>query len=128
MITKQVFLQQLENFIEEMCIIFPEMKSLQVFKQQYEMIKMADSKKLIEYFIQYILPHKENIMNENEDFFKSGGGQDFLQGKNQLIKFRDTMSEIWIQKLTDENKAICWKYFKIFVLLSEKYVREIQSV
>lgn len=126
--TKQIFVQQLENFIEEICGLFPDIKSLQVFKQQYELMKMVNSKVLIENFIYYVLPHKEEIMSENEEFFKSGGGQDFLEGQKDLIKFRDTMSDIWIQKLSDANKAICWKYFKVFVLLSERYLREMQEL
>jgi hypothetical protein len=34
------------------------------------------------------------------------------------------MSEIWLEKLSEENKKICWKYFKVFVLLSERYMQE----
>ena len=63
-------------------------------------------------------------MTENEDFFKGGGGQEFLNGNDSLTKFRDTMSEIWLEKLSEENKKICWKYFKVFVLLSERYIQE----
>lgn len=124
MSTRQVFMKQIENFIEEISILFPDIKSIKVFRHQYEMVKMTNPKILIESFIQYIYPHKKEIMMENEDFFKAGGGQDFLQGNDSLTKFRDTMSEIWLEKLSDENKSICWKYFKVFVLLSERYIQE----
>ena len=122
MTTRQIFLKQIESFIEEMCTIFPEIKSLQVFKQQYEMLKSVNSKVIIENFITYVIPHKSEIMGENEEFFKQGGGQEFVKG--DLIKFRNTMSDIWNEKLSDENKKIAWKYFKVFVLLAEKYMKE----
>lgn len=122
MTTRQIFLKQIESFIEEMCTIFPEIKSLQVFKQQYEMLKSVNSKVIIENFITYVIPHKNEIMAENEEFFKQGGGQEFIKG--DLIKFRNTMSDIWNEKLSEENKKIAWKYFKVFVLLAEKYMKE----
>ena len=121
---KEVFMRQIENFIEEIQLIFPEIKSIKIFRQKYELVKMTNPTYLIEGFIEYILPHKEEIMSENEDFFKGGGGQDFIKGNDSLIKFRDTMSEIWLQRLSEENKMICWKYFKVFVLLSERYLQE----
>lgn len=117
-------MKQIENFIEEISILFPDIKSIKLFRHQYEMVKMTNPKVLLENFIQYIYPHKKEIILENEDFFKGGGGQDFVNGNDNLTKFRDTMSDIWIEKLSEENKKICWKYFKVFVLLSERYIKE----
>ena len=124
MTTRQIFMKQIENFIEEISILFPDIKSIKLFRHQYEMVKMTNPKVLLESFIQYVYPHKTQIMTENEDFFKAGGGQEFLNGNDSLTKFRDTMSEIWLEKLSIENKKICWKYFKVFVLLSERYIQE----
>ena len=117
-------MKQIENFTEEISILFPEIKSIKLFRHQYEIVKMTNPKVLIESYIQYIYPHKKEIMEENEDFFLKGGGQEFLIGNDSLTKFRDTMSEIWCEKLSEENKKICWKYFKVFVLLSERYIQE----
>lgn len=119
-------MKQIENFIEEISIIFPEITSIKVFRHQYEMLKMVNARVLIENFIRYVYPHKVEIMGENEEFFIAGGGQEFLNGNDSLTKFRDTMSDIWMQKLSEENKSICWKYFKVFILLSERYMKETQ--
>jgi hypothetical protein len=124
--TLTIFMKQIENFIEEISIIFPDITSIKVFRHQYDMLKMVNPRVLIENFIRYVYPHKTEIMSENEDFFLRGGGQEFLNGNESLTKFRDTMSEIWLQKLSEENKTICWKYFKVFILLSEKYIKETQ--
>ena len=117
-------MKQIENFIEEISILFPDIKSIKLFRHQYEMVKMTNPKVLLESFIQYVYPHKSEIISENEDFFITGGGQEFLIGNDSLTKFRDTMSEIWLEKLSEENKKICWKYFKVFLLLSERYIKE----
>jgi hypothetical protein len=62
-------------------------------------------------------------MNCNESFFLNGGGQEELKD-NSGLKFRDNIRNLWIKEMCDENKEIIWKYFKIFIVLSEKYIVE----
>lgn len=119
---KKIFLKQIEDFTEEMINIFPEVKSLQVFKTQYEIFKSMNSTLILENFIKYVLPHKEKILKEDEAFFLNGGGQDNVKG--ELMKFANVMADIWMNKMSEDNKAIAWKYFKVFVILSEKYQKE----
>jgi hypothetical protein len=78
---------------------------------------------IIDYFIQYIYPHKERIKNADETFFLEGGGQEELKNINKL-KFRDNIKSLWINDMSDDNKEIVWKYFKAFVILCEKYILE----
>ena len=123
--TRQLLTQQIENFINEMCDVFPDIKSLRIYKQQFEILKSLSSRVIVEGFSTYVLPHKDKIMNEEEDFFRNGGGQDFVQG--DMVKFRDTMSDIWNERLSEGNKKVCWKYFKVFVLLCERYKNQIEN-
>ena len=123
MSVKQVFLQQLDNFINELCTIFPNSKDILVFREKYFMVKSANSKLVIEYFIQYIYPFKQIILKEDENFFLDGGGQDEIKD-NSGLKFRDNIKTLWISEMSNENKEIIWKYFKIFIILCEKYIVE----
>ena len=54
---------------------------------------------------------------------RDGGGQDELKDTSGL-KFRDNLKILWLDNMSEENKEIVWKYFKVFVLLCEKYVIE----
>ncbi len=119
---KKIFLKQIEDFTEEMINVFPEVKSLQVFKTQYEVFKSMNSTLIIENFIKYVLPHKDKILKEDEAFFLNGGGQENVKG--ELMKFANVMADIWMNKMSEENKQIAWKYFKVFVILSEKYMEQ----
>ena len=123
MSTKQVLLTQIDNFINELCTIFQNNGEILVFREKYNLVRNVNSNLVIEYFITYIYPFKKNIMNKEEDFFLQGGGQEELKDKSGL-KFRDNIKTLWINKLSDENKEIIWKYFKIFILLCEKYIVE----
>jgi hypothetical protein len=120
---KQILLQQIDNFISELCTIFPENGEIQLFGQKYNLIRSANSNIVIEYFVKFIYPHKTEIMSSNENFFLNGGGQEELKD-NSGLKFRDNIRNLWINKMSDENKEIIWKYFKMFIILSEKYIIE----
>lgn len=123
MSTKQVLLTQIDNFINELCIIFQNNGEMLLFREKYNLVRGVNSNLIIEYFISYIYPFKKNIMNKEESFFLDGGGQEELKDKSGL-KFRDSIKTLWITQLSEENKEIIWKYFKIFILLCEKYIIE----
>jgi hypothetical protein len=121
--TKTIIINQITNFIDELINTYPQNNELKLFKEKYIMIKSVNSKLVLEYFIKYIYPHKENIRNENEQFFIEGGGQEEIQDKNGL-KFRDNMKNLWNENMKEENKKVIWKYFKTFILLIDKYILE----
>jgi hypothetical protein len=120
---KPILLQQIDNFISELCTIFPENGEVQLFGQKYNLIRSANSNIVIEYFVKFVYPYKTEIMSSNENFFLRGGGQEELKD-NSGLKFRDNIKNLWINKMSDENKEIIWQYFKMFIILSEKYILE----
>jgi hypothetical protein len=120
---KQVILQQITNFINELNSTFPENKDLMIFKEKYEMLKSINSQLILDYFIQFIYPHKKRIVSQDDTFFLEGGGQEELKDKNGL-NMRDNLKDLWTNQMSDENKVVVWKYFKTFILLIEKYIVE----
>jgi hypothetical protein len=120
---KQIFLQQTDNFMNELCNIITTGDML-LFKEKYNFIRNANSKLIIDYFVHFVYPFKSQIISQDDKFFLEGGGQDELKD-NSGLKFRDNIKNMWLSEMSDENKEIIWKYFKIFVILSEKYINEI---
>ena len=59
--TKQLLLSQLDNFFTELCNTFPTNIELSIFKEKYFLLKKANSAIIVEYFIMYIYPFKQNI-------------------------------------------------------------------
>jgi len=123
MSVKQTLLQQIDNFINELCTIFPKNNDILLFREKYILVKSANSKLVIEYFIQFIYPLKKKIMDQDESFFLDGGGQEEIKDTSGL-KFRDNIKTLWVAEMSSENKEVVWKYFKIFVILCEKYIME----
>jgi len=120
---KQIFLQQTDNLINELCTTFPTHNDILIFREKYNLIKSANSKLVIEYFVMYIYPFKQKIVDEDESFFLDGGGQDEIKDTSGL-KFRDNIKNLWLLEMSNDNKNIIWKYFKTFIILCEKYISE----
>lgn len=120
---KQIFLQQLDNFINELCTIFPKSPDILLFRERYNLVRSANSKIVLDYFIRYIYPHKQKIIDKDESFFLEGGGQDEIKDGSNL-QFRDNIKKLWLGELSDQNKEIIHKYFKVFVILCDKYIIE----
>ena len=120
---KQIFLQQTDNLINELCNIFPNHNDILLFREKYNLVKSANSKLVVDYFVMYIYPFKQKIIDEDESFFLDGGGQDEIKDTSGL-KFRDNIKNLWIGEMSNENKIIIWKYFKTFIILCEKYIIE----
>jgi hypothetical protein len=119
-------LQQISNFIDELNTTFPNNNDIEIFKEKFLFLKSVNSQLIIEYFITFIYPLKESILNQDENFFLEGGGQDEVKEKNGL-NMRDNLKNLWIGQMSDDNKIIVWKYFKIFILLCEKYIKELKN-
>jgi len=118
---KTTLLKQIDNFVNELCIIFPKSKDILLLSEKYYLIKNVNSNLIVEYFVLYIYPHKNKINDQDESFFIEGGGQDELKN-NSGLKFRDNIKTLWLNEMSDENKEIIWKYFKLFIILCEKYI------
>lgn len=123
MSVKNIIITQISNFIDELDSTFPNNKDIMIFKEKYSMLKSINSQLILDYFIQFIYPHKKRIMEQDDNFFLEGGGQEELKDKNGL-NMRDNLRDLWTNKMSDENKVVVWKYFKTFILLIEKYILE----
>ena len=120
---KNIILNQISNFIDELDSTFPENKDIMIFKEKFNMLKSINSQLIIDYFIQFIYPHKQRIMNQDDNFFLEGGGQEEIKDKNGL-NMRDNLRNLWTTQMSEENKTVVWKYFRTFILLIEKYIIE----
>ena len=123
MSTKQIIITQITNFINELCTTYPDKKDMIVFQEKFNMVKGINSQLVIDYFIKYIYPFKDMIVNQNVDFFIDGGGQEESSDKYGL-RLRDNLTNLWKNEMNEENKKIVWKYLKTFILLIEKYIRD----
>jgi len=86
---------------------------LQIFYfLKFEAVKMFDSKKPVEMFMENIYPYGEQILTHNEDFFKKDefvNGAENISGKIGLIDHWDSLDE--------KTKNTIWEYMKGLYIL-----------
>jgi hypothetical protein len=121
---KIMFLEQSENFILYLLKEIPNDNNIKIFNEKFWIAKKANSAKIINAFIKFVLPHKEKIFNKNEEYFLNGGGQENLKEDKHrdLYQYSVNLKNSW-NILNEEQKDIIWKYFKILIILSEKHVK-----
>ena len=107
-----------EKFLNELHTILPDEKDIVIFQSQLGVATMVDPTKLIRSFVKYVYPHKEHILNKNETFFLGDG----LSVKNDYMAEAIHLTDLWKNKLSDENKEVVWKYFQVMVVLAGKSV------
>ena len=113
----KLFKTNLIKFLDALIEQFPsegDLAVLRVFLS--EQIPIED---VLIVFSKRLLPYKQMILNKDEKFFIEG--DDVFKGVSS-----DTVSyckNIWLsEKITSEDKEQIWKWFKLFVNLSEKYM------
>jgi hypothetical protein len=113
----KLFKTNLIKFLDALIEQYPsegDLAVLRVFLS--EQIPIED---VLVIFSKRLLPYKQMIMNKDEKFFIEG--DDVFKGVSS-----DTVSyckNIWLSyKITNEDKEQIWKWFTLFVNLSEKYI------
>ena len=107
------------GFLDELIKILPEEKNIKVFKSQLSTVEFLDEKKIIKSFIQYGYPYKKQILEKDESFFLKEGN---VKIEGDYMSEALQLKRLWQTKLSDDNKEVVWKYFKVLVLICEKYM------
>ncbi|AYV78776.1 MAG: hypothetical protein Edafosvirus32_7 [Edafosvirus sp.] len=110
---------------DEMTKLFPKSLISTNLKDLKNLIKMYP-KKLIELFVIYVLPDKEEIDNENEKYFLENSFNKHIKDDNNLIKQMFQFKTIWKQ-LDDENKKTVISYMKFLCEYAQQYFMLIYS-
>ena len=113
------FNEQLLNFLQEMCKLFPEDKKLSTFYFTVDLMKKANPRELMNQFREYAYPFKQQILAKDENFFIQNTFSD-IQDKSSMSEMM-RLKEIWTSgKLTARDKECIWNYFKVFMYLIDK--------
>jgi hypothetical protein len=115
----QAFNTQLENFINYLEQTFPNEMSIKTYHTSILLLKKVNPRKILDFFATYIYIYKDQIMNNNSDFFMKKDYSTELQNNNdsmlQAIKFK----ELWTDVNEDQHAQI-FRYFQLLCMLAEK--------
>lgn len=111
----------IDEFLNELSIILPEEKDIAIFRSQISVFSMIDEGKIIKSFIEHVYPYKKNILENDEHFFLGDGN---IKNETDYLSESIHLKSLWKNKLSNENKEVVWKYFKVLILLSQKYIEK----
>jgi len=119
------FLNQLEGFVNEMLVVFPNDTDFKVLSNSIGLLRKTNPRSILTLFFTSILPYKKYIMSKDENFFLI---HEFIEDdttvdieKNDIIDMTNKLRVLW-SNLTDVNKEMIWKYFQVLILLGERCI------
>ena len=98
-------------------------KELKLIKEKFTLIKTMNPAKIIEGFLVKVYPYKQKIMDENDDFFLHKSYENDTKNEGNLVKVLK-IKELWETDMDNNTKQTLFNYFKVLIVLSEKYVTE----
>ena len=114
------FNKTINKFLEELQKILPGEKDIPIFQSQIDVTLMFDESKVLKSFIQFVSPYKQQIIDKDEKFFLGDNVEIEKDYMSQAIHLTD----LWKNKLSNENKLIVWKYFQVLVILADKHIKQ----
>ena len=102
--------------------MFPNDNNIFTFHQTLLLLQKTNAKKPLEYFSLYVYIYKDNIMNQDESFFKNNLNygelnNNYVPDLNNII---DILKFKW-DKMSDNCKQNIWNYFKVLIVFKEQY-------
>ena len=116
------FNNQLTDLVSQLSDMYPEDSNIFAFKQTLLILLKTNAKKSLEYFSLYVYIYKNEIMKEDESFFKNGIdyetlNENYVPNLNNII---DILKLKW-DEMNDKCKQNIWKYFKVLIIFKEQY-------
>tara|TARA_B100000073_G_C23730195_1_gene570587 strand:- start:1641 stop:2042 length:402 start_codon:yes stop_codon:yes gene_type:complete len=116
-----VFNEQLENFMEDVCMVFPENVEIVTAKNTLNLLKKSNPKMLIRIWYQHVsIPYGDRILEGDIDFFIEKDYMNDVGKLNDSQKIMNTINSLKqpIRDMSHENKQKSMKYLQNLSKLS----------
>jgi len=98
-------------------------KELNLMKEKLSLLRKTNPRKVIEGVLVFVYPYKKQIMENDESFFLEKNYQDDTKNEGHLVKALK-IKEIWETDMDENTRNTIFNFFKVFIVLAEKYVAE----
>ena len=137
------FNNQIENLLNDLLKIFPLNMEIKLFKEKFLLVKGTNPQIILLVFLKYIYPYKAKIVANDEAFFLSDDLTKEILNNEELKKEMKEqgktigenvddeyiltkalgLKELWT-KMNQEQHDTLWTYFKVLIVLCERYVKD----
>jgi len=101
-------------------------RTIGLFQDRLELLRKANPRKVIDGFIFFIYPYRDEIMKKDEGFFLRHNFDDAVNEAGMEGNLVDVLhiKEIWSGYANAQMKETIWEYFQVMILLSERFMEE----
>ena len=107
MSTVTAFNEMMTQFIDELVSTFPEERDLKKGKATFDIMKTANPRAVVDFFMSATQPHQSKIMAKDESLFTEK--VDFLGGID--------IQKLWTDDLSAGTKGAIWQYLQTLNIL-----------
>ena len=123
-----IFNTKIVELLNDLIRIFPEDNDFKMYKNAVNLVKLANEKKLLEFYNMFVTDeYKDHINNKNEKFFLNHDYNDILNSNELKQELDGDINNKIVNKLkgywsllSPENREIIWNYFGLFIKISDK--------
>ena len=116
---KHTFNNQLQSYLEELSLLFPEEGDIRTYILGIKLIKKINPHLIYKFFNQHVGPLREYCKNRNEDFFMGLNYDESVGGNNESMMKAIHFKKLW-KVMDEESKDNTWQQFDILFLLLDK--------
>ena len=98
-------------------------KELRIIKEKFTILRKTNPAKVVEGVLVKVYPYKKQIMEDDDSFFLQKKYEDDTKNEGNLVKVLK-IKELWDTDMDENTKKTLFNYFKVFIVLAEKYVAE----
>lgn len=99
-------------------------RTIASFQEKGELLRKANPRKIIDGFIYFVYPYREEIMGKNEAFFMNKDLKTVNDLDSDSIVDVLHIKEIWKNYADSQMKDTIWEYFQVMIILSERFMEE----
>jgi len=98
-------------------------KELSLTKEKFLLLRKTNPRKVMEGVLVFVYPYKRQIMENDDNFFLNKDYQEDTKNDGHLVKALK-IKDLWETDMDENTKTNLFNYFKVLIVLAEKYVAE----
>jgi hypothetical protein len=115
----QLFNNKMNEFIRDLINVFPDDKDFKLFKNSFDLLKIANEEQPCKVFYNVTQKFKQHILEKNEIFFLEKDYTDIIETDTDITtSLINKLKNYWT--LLENDKQTVWNYLIVLVKLSDK--------
>jgi hypothetical protein len=98
-------------------------RELTITREKFVLLRKTNPRKVIEGILVFVYPYKKQIMDNDVDFFVKKNYSEDTNDEGHLVQALK-LKELWETDMDEMTQTTIFNFFKVFIVLAERYVAE----